>query len=754
MRKAEPPSSFGARLLAVGARAACIFLGGTLTAHWLAANSTLATADGSGLPSYVDWLVDAASPRRPVAEALGNTLLLGAAAILIGAVLGALIGLLFRLPRLRPASGPVAGAILAVAVPGIALFPVVFPIVDAGLVPAGPVPIGESLEDGARFLGLWGAVVGLSVVPVAMVSIQSGPLRSPEELGVARAPMAARPEPWRRWRFGIPTTTFVLALAAAEISSGHRGLFRLFVEASSRADLLLALDVVVVVVAAGVVLTVAVDSLGLGIGPPEREPVVLPIRTSRSIGPLVVALAATAAVALVGVGLESPAPADPSRVVVGPTFGGPWLGTDALGRSSLSMTLAAIGPALLAGVLPALAALALGWPLAWLRHTAGGAVRRALAGAVDLVWWPAPLMVPLALLFFDLPERPELHLGVIGFVALTLTPLASRLLGRGVLGAGGDRLVRGVAAFLFCGALAVSIHLLYGYMGFAVDTTRPDLGALIAENQPRYGRSAWPLVVPALAAVWLPALLYWLSSALVVPDSTRARIVDASGAVVAPSVDQDDIALSSGPAPSAARGPDVGDLRIGATDSTTEPDGSVPAPVDASADPFRAPLPFAAPAEPEPAVPDDGPPMSDRPVEVDARTGPALRGGSAGQPEAAADDAGAGRPATDRPGPDLEDSDLGDPDRGDTARDGPAQDDDDLGDTEGPDEAVVDAMKTIELRPSTLRRAGITLPTGGNRRPPSLAMSKPTLATRAPAPLSDDTANDDDGPLDDDRPDR
>ena len=378
-------------------------------------------------------------------------------------------------------------------------------------------------------------------------------------------------------------------------------------------------------------------------------------------------------IALLGGLLGDPSATAEAGALAPPTIGGPWLGTDSLGRDTLSTVSAALGPAMAMAVAAAVVATTLGAVVAWLRLRLPGRVGRFVDVAVDALWWPVPMMAPLAVLATGDLDRPWFDPVVVIVVGLALLPLAARIVTRSRL-TGIDRSWLGLAAdAVAVAAVAASLFVVVEFAGFGASILRPGLGSLMAEAAANDDVSRWPFVVPAVALVSLVSALTWLSASLLARSRKPSDIA-------AP--DRDGMESGSDPTGVPAR--------------TALPDGS-PAAVDAAP-------PVAVPTAEEAVART----AADGDIDIDA-----IEGTDADVHLA--------------PLAPLDDVDSG-PDRDDTAEPEP------IGDAGSQSPIEREATKTIELRPSTLRQAGITAPTMP-RSPTELSSgwSKPALAAR-PAP--------------------
>ncbi len=499
-----------------------MFFGGSLLAHRLA--SGVSPADGEPEPgSFFDWLVEALTPTANTVEALGNTMFLASTAILMGAVVGIILAGLLQIRYIGSVVGLLPIPLMALAVPGLILFPLADAAVGRGLIPEGPLSDGALLADSLRFIGFWGLLAGMAIVPTVAAVTAGGGRHRYRGMSVGEAPLAARTGPTSGWRIGLPTTAIALSVASAEIVSGHPGLFQRFATALEVGRPVIALDTAVVVIAAAALVALAVDMVatvtsrqadGADGGVRRRIAQVAP---SRALVPLFGLLVLATGLAGAGFSLDSTDNADPTNSLASPAFGGPWLGTDELGRSVLGLVAESIGPAMVAALVPATIAVAIGLILAWIRRAAPAIIDRILGALVDVLWWPLPIMVPLAGRFWGPLDQPEFHLGLLGLTGLMLAPLASRLMARSVFPAHSMRLLRAVAVLLFTTAVSLAIYLLADYMGSYGIDGRIGLGRLLFDGVQGYEQASWALIGPSLAAVVLLFMFLAFSASVASP---------------------------------------------------------------------------------------------------------------------------------------------------------------------------------------------------------------------------------------------
>ena len=666
-------------------RALFILSGGAIAGHALATRAADARPGRIDRPPpFWSWLADAISPDASVTAAIGNTMVLAVAGIFLGCAFGALIGAVSRAGRPGRLLGGLIVTAMAMAVPGFVLFPLADAAAGWNLVPAQAVSLNDSAGDGFRFLLLWGSLVAVAVTPAVVSLFAAGAGRGSAAGSVVPSPIrawsAARPEAVPDWRFGFPSTVFLVTLAVAELLSGHPGIFPLFFESLGSSDLEPALAVLFWTLLGGAGLAVAVDLAGAVTRDPTVENNPVGPEPSTTVGGGVTAdrtMAAAGAVtgllvviAVLGSLLGDPSATAEAGALAPPTIGGPWLGTDALGRDTLSTVTAALGPAMSTAVVAAVMATTLGTVVAWLRLGLGDRVGRFVNVAVDALWWPVPMIAPLALLATGDLDRPWFDPVVVIVVGLALVPLAARLLARS-MAIGIERSWLGLAADAAAiAAVAASVLVVVNFAGYGGSNLRPGLGSLMAEAASNDDLSRWPFLAPAVALVSLVSAMTWLSASL--------------------------MARSRQPSDIAALGGD-------GMEPGSDPTGVLP----------RSPLPDRSP----PAV-DVAPPVA-----VPTAEEAVARTAADGDIDIEAIE-GTGAAVHLAP---LDDVDPG-PDGDATAEPEP------IGDAASQSPIEREATKTIELRPSTLRQAGITAPTMP-RSPTELSSgwSKPALAAR-PAP--------------------
>lgn len=705
--------------MVVGAllRPLAIVGGGTFVVHRLSGR-----LDGSPTGGFPSALVDAFRPDRSIGEAIESSAVLAGWTAMAGIVVGLTVAALLRTRIGRAADGPGAvlllAIVLAVAVPGLGWL-----VVDPGGATwlardgsaTGPQPLA------ATSLGPWFASVALVPGVVGFVDRE-------------RSDRAR----WPRWPAGVPTTIFTIALAVTEILGATGGVFDRFGRevAAGRADDLLELALPVVLVAAGLAL---VAELGQPILRRRRPDGVIEVSDElsairRVTTAAVLAVVVTAVIVALGLVIG---PSDPVAVT-GPRLGGPWLGTDADGHSLAPLVARALAVNLAGAAVPALAATVVGAGLAVFLRVPGPLWKAFAAAAIDLFSWPAVLVVPLAAATVASSGRPAFDPLVIQFTGLLLVPAATRLLlppaVRRI-----DRLARLVATFVVLTWLAIGVHLLVGLLVADPASGDADLGGLLARGLAEAGRSPWPAAAPTLAALLGAVTLLWVLAAVTgtyrlapLPAAAgvgpgdpagghRGRILEDDESTgeaveaVAPGVhllDDDRPLVDADPSPRiellnhepALEAP----LWSDSGDATVPHDGSdVPAgPISALGHEAMEPLDdevlepideeMTAPVDHEVMEPVDEEMMAQLDEQVAATTGD----GAGGIDDQDANDAA-------EPGP-SEGADVRLDVTVASAIDAPTPDP--APDPESGDDPFDEATRTIELRPSDLRRAGVRPP--------------------------------------------
>lgn len=714
-----PTAESSNSLLRVGigalVRAAFVLFGTTITAWWLGSrieDGLAAAGDSPGaqnpIPGVTDrwsgyWAAfgDALTPTPATSETLGRTMMLAAAAIAIGLAVGFLFGLLMRVPKLGPVLGFLTLPAMALAIPGVALYPLARAVNSLGWADAGPPEVGTPLGDGLGFIALWGLVAGLAVAPSVAAEVARSSAATMVGPQTARSWSAVRSDAGLGPRFGLPTTAFILALATAEILSGHRGALARFFESLQRRSLDETFEITFWLAFAGAVLTItiAVASYYLGGDASAAENPLRPsgtsrftatsslTRTSRSLlMPLVVVLTLLVAVALAG-SFANPTGRDAAAILDNPTFGGPWLGTDAVGRGLAHLSAVGLWPAVVAGVVPAVVATFLGAIIALVVTSAPRAISRALDVMTDLVWWPTAVVLPLAFLALGNGGRLGLSWEFLVFTGLALTPLAARLTTSNIAAEQGRLGSLFASTLFFSAGVAVSIHTLLGFSGFGGGDERPQLGTAIRAGLETYDSSIWPYLVPTAAASLLAAVLYGLSASLIVPVAAPTSTVEGAS---------DTSVWDSDPAPAQPVEPDATD---GGWQNNQTTQAELPALRNDELDSHPERDPEQAPLQ----EPEQEPEKGDLPDLPDPEKSPAIA------------------TAVDE-----------------TSRYDITEDTGDTGDTEDEMTILDAATRTIELRPSKLRKAGFI---SEEPVPKQTAITatwlKPDLAPR-PSPVDTD----------------
>ncbi len=512
-----------------------MLLSTTLVAFWLGLEiKDTFSPDAGRWSDYWSSFADALTPTAEVSASLGRTMELAAAGIFLGLLLGGAFGLLMRAPKLGRLVGHLTVPAMAFAIPGLAIYPIARAATRQGIAPSSPVELSSSIGDGLAFLGLWGLVVGSAIAPsiaAVIAGAKTIPMLGPQ---TAANWSAARADTRIGSGFGIPTTAFLLTLAVAEVLSGQQGSFPQFYDALSRRATDETFQFVFWLALAGAVLVIAIEVAGHFLDSETATAERTRPTTTTATGLLMsmtVALALLVAVALAG-SFAGATGRDASALLAPPTFGGPWLGTDSVGRGLVHLSAVGLWPAVIAGAVPAAVATVLGTVIAALTTRTPSIVARVFDIATDALWWPTTIMLPLAFVAFGRSGRSDLGWGFLFFTGLALTPLAARLVAKVALADDDRPLPMLAGVLLFCGAVAVSIHIVLGFTGFGGADERPQLGTAIRAGFETYDSSIWPYVVPTAAATLLVVVLYSLSTALTaslassgadpLPDSDRS----------------------------------------------------------------------------------------------------------------------------------------------------------------------------------------------------------------------------------------
>ena len=688
---------------------------------------------------------------------------LAAPAILIGAIAGFAFGGLLRFSPVRTVLGSLTPLIVALLTPGILLFPLAWNLTDSAVIPAGPLGDDVSFGNSAGFIAVWSSIAGLALVAPLGVWIARRHTNSGFGFSAAADALGARTESAREWRIGLPTAAFMVALGASELMSGHAGLFSLFRDSLTQADLATTFSVVVIMVAIAAVLAASVDVVGAmskrqraveadsaSVSPTATA--ACSVRTSRLMALPFLALAGIVLLAGAGYGMDASTIAADQTPRLDPAIGGPWLGTDATGRSLLAVIANGTGPTLVFSLAAAAGAMILGTILGFIRR-AGSAVDWVIGILVDGLWWPTVLFLPLFSIAAGTPDRPEANLPLLALGAAGMTPMATRVIGRSVLPARSSRLVRLLSTWLFLSAVVVSVQVVAAMLGLFGSGEHGNLGQLIADGVADYQQQPLLLIAPAVTAALTMATLYYLGSALATPVASAVPVVDPTDNIIIGASAEDPTA-SSPPIATAEGAPDLYRLEPNTSlggDPIGDQPGELPPPDPTSpapAAPDLAPVAAAEPALPEPTEVDPVPhPPGWGPVVLEP-----VPGTSKADPLAAADAPEHDDPAQPEPTPpapptipttprrsalEQPSADLGD----DGVTGGPAGADIDSGaaiDLTAPGHDLdpgggidVNAMssQTVELRPATVR----------------LALAQAAEATRqreTDAPVTKDAATD------------
>jgi len=718
-----------ATALAAVVRPVAIILGATFAIHRLAnrlepADTGPGTSSTGTLSAFPERLLDALTPEQAVVEAAGRTVLLTGSAGVVAVLVGwAITALRSRLgPRRhggtdRPVSDRWSGLGLAIAVPGLTWLPLHRLAVDRGAIPEQAV--GPLDGDGAplRSMALWAVLLGLSLAPTIAAARSGGRPWTLAGSGghPALGPTAARPSSGPLWRVGFPAITFGVSLALAEVTASTGGLIDRFIDAieQGRPDDLLGLATPAIV--AGALLIPAAD-IGASILHRVERPNVPgsdrvrpgPAPALMAIGLVVVVVAAAIAGLVTGGDVDAGRPA-----FAGPSLGGPWLGTDELGRSVAARTATALGATLAGSVIPALVATVVGAGLAFFRRTQRPASQSAIDVVLDLVSWPAMLIVPLVAWPVAGTERSLLDPVVLQITGLLLVPMATRLLVQPARGA--ERVAKLVATAAVVAGSALAIQLLTGFVVPLGQGARPGLGHLAAAGFDNASSSPWPLTWALTASAAAGAALYWSVGALSRVGRTMPRTDDDEGGWSADN--PDGALLTTDPEGWSAEMTELAPPRVTLADDDqirsaplglefVEPaEPLITAEAAAVTDVPDAPELFPAsditvspaiPAIEPPAPPElptaDEPPKADEPPAL--ATTPSVTLGESPSPERL------------DPVVDLDEQiDIRDDITVGSAVDVPVPDDSD-GDR-GEISIEDEATQTVELRPSDLRRAGV-----------------------------------------------
>jgi ABC-type dipeptide/oligopeptide/nickel transport system permease subunit len=728
-------------------RAFLVVLGSTVVAHRLAARS--GAADASPVPDYGTWLLEALSPTRFTQAAVGRTLIVAALAAVMAVVLGFVAAALRRNSRIGPALSWLEVPALAVAVPGLVAYPLIRLAVEQGWASTDPTVVGQTFGDGLRFAALWAVPVALVAAPAVAAVVTAGADDQPISIGPSHALTSSTPSSASRWRLGVPTTAVIVALALVEVLSGLQGMFGTVFDllGADSPDLAAALELVLWAGVIVAVVSVAVETIGPAVERSNATPG--PIRadtaapTAMNRARVLAGLALlTAVVAAAVVGAVLFDPDDQGEALVGPSTDGRLLGSDDAGRDLLTSTLSALAAVGGLALVAALIATVLGFGLASMAERSGPGLRRIVVTVVDVAAWPLPPLVALAVVAVDRPDRLEAEPLVVAVLALALTPAATRLLGRSAFVRNRQTPITAAIAVLHLWALAIAGLVVVGLAGFGGGDPARDLGGAVSRAVQSYDASAWPFAVAAGAiAIGIAA-------------------VSAPGAALAGTVDRNRLATSW-------RSDELDQGLLGDTaiiDQPTTPDAPPvaeaapePAALHSVPPPQHQGVSTAEPARPEPvtaepltAGPVTGDPVTAEPVAAEPLTPEPVAAASPPMPPSTnltsapveAVDAD-GAVAADEPGPDADDG-------------GPLSVDDvDLdqigSDTHGSEAhlaairsgeidieinlaVLASVTKTVELRPSALRRAGITRPPlPSHRMTPTTTWTKPALAPRPQA---------------------
>ncbi len=745
-------------------RAAFVLFGTTVVAWWLGTrieDGLNATGDSQGSAEagigfsarWADYWAafgEALTLSSAISEALGRTMVTAAAGIFLGLVIGALFGLLLRIPKLGPVLGFLSVPTMALAIPGVALYPLARAANSLGWAESGSIDLSESFGDGLAFVGLWGLLAGLAIAPSVAAEVSRSAAATMIGPQTARGWSTVRAETALGPRFGLPTTGFVLAIATGEILSGHPGAFARLFDALDRRSLDETFQIVfwLAVAAAALVMAIGIATHfvgGDGSGPEQATAgagVDIGTGTARPLLMTLIILGTLLLGVAVAGSLANPTGRDAAAVLVDPTFGGPWLGTDAVGRGVAHLSAVGLWPAVVAGAIPAAIATALGAIIALIVVHAPRALARVVDTVTDVAWWPLPAVLPLAFVALDGGGRLGLSWRFLLFTGLALTPLAARLTTTLLRSEPGRRPALIGSTLFFCSAVAVSVHVLLGFAGFGGGDERPQLGTAIRAGLETYDSSIWPYIVPTAAAALLAATLYGLAASLTVPEVAKAAApVEPDGTTSwLQDPDLDSAAQTNS---------------VGKADATEQFDWQPPVGLpDPRLDEDFPDMP--APIKLEPLVPVGAETDSDSETDSGLEKDSGLETATESEAEtgaASADEtrqfvaAGTVAAAEDAEGQQSDDGDSVVIDLTDApdADEGP----------QPPDEPSVleQATRTIELRPSKLREAGImAAATDAQQQPLTNSWPKLDLAPRPGATTTESSSQDETDPEPDEAP--
>lgn len=221
--------------------------------------------------------------------------------------------------------------------------------------------------------------------------------------------------------------------------------------------------------------------------------------------------------------------ADPAHIVLEESLRPPspshWLGTDALGRDLTARLLAGGRVSLTVGLLSALIALVIGFPLGSWAGYRGGLADAAVSRAIETVLAVPRLVLALALLAVapgwlesvPSPARVALVLGVVGWtrVARYLRAEFARLKDSPMVasaraaGAGHWRIVAHhllpaslapvLVTVAFSVANAIAGEAALSFLGLGIDPPGASWGALLGDARSHVGEAWWLVLFPGLA---------------------------------------------------------------------------------------------------------------------------------------------------------------------------------------------------------------------------------------------------------------
>lgn len=526
-------------------RALAIVLGVTATAWALARRWPTPTGDAvDGV--YGRWLVRWLPVPRDLADAAAVTAQLAVVALAVAIVGGLALALVARWRRLtRPA---VASGILlaALAGPALAVTARYWLIERRGLAVgpgAGAVTLASSWRRAVDDLLLPAAAAGLPAAPaLAALFTSPRPGESRRWTGLAspladRAPLGPAPGPGPARPVGLPVAVLLAGVAGAEVVFGRPGLFARLAERPSVPDPVAALDAATALALGFAATALIVDLVALALTPmaarrrsrrpePRAGTETLfattggpAVPSARAVRVAVVLLAGLVVGGLVGA-VVAPHPGPTGGRRFGPPLLDGVLGSDGAGRDLLALTASALGRAVAATAGAALLAAVVALALAPVVRRLARAGRLVPGALVDALWAPAGVLAVVALPTIG-GEAGLLHPLVLVLTGLALVPMGLRLAVRTAPPARVGRLLHALALWLLLAPLALTAHLVAGFLGPA-DAGGPTLGQLLAGSLDDLGRSPWPTLWPIAASGLLAAGCTDLGSSLAALARQRA----------------------------------------------------------------------------------------------------------------------------------------------------------------------------------------------------------------------------------------